>query len=42
MQVIQRLGLSECDLIPATMQVYAANKHGIKILGAVILRLSGP
>ena len=42
MQVIQRLGLSERDLIPVTMHMYAANNHGIKILGAVILRLSGP
>lgn len=42
MQVIQRLGLSEHDLIPVTMHMYAANNHGIKILGAVILRLSGP
>ena len=42
MQVIQRLGLSERDLIPVAMHMYAANNHGIKILGAVILRLSGP
>ena len=42
MQVIQRLGLSERDLIPVTMHMYAANNHGIKILGAAILRLSGP
>ena len=42
MQVIQRLGLNERDLIPVTTHMYAANNRGIKILGAVILRLSGP
>ncbi|CAB3996762.1 Hypothetical predicted protein [Paramuricea clavata] len=42
MQVIQRIGLSKRDLIPVTMHMYAANNHGIKILGAVILRFSGP
>ena len=42
MHVIQRLGLSKRDLIPVTMHMYAANNHGIKILGAVILRFSGP
>ena len=42
LQVIQRLGLTKHDLIPVTMHMYAANNHNIKILGAVILRLTGP
>ncbi len=41
MRVIQRLGLTKRDLIPVTMNMYAANNHGIQILGAAILRFSG-
>ena len=40
-KVIRRLGLSESDLIPVTMQMHAVNNNGIKILGAAILRFSG-
>ena len=40
-QVIRRLGLSERDLIPVTMQMHAVNNNGINIMGAVILRFSG-
>ena len=42
LQVIQCLGLTKHNLIPVTMHMYAANNHNIKILGAVILRLTGP
>ena len=42
LQVIQRLGLTKHNLIPVTMHMYAANNNNIKILGAVILRLTGP
>lgn len=40
-KVIRRLGLSERDLIPVTMQMHAVNNNGMKIMGAVILRFSG-
>lgn len=40
-KVLHRLGISERHLIPVTMKMHAANNVGIKILGAVILRLSG-
>ena len=39
--IIRKLGISEKDLIPVTMRMHAANKQNIKILGAVIVRLSG-
>jgi len=39
--VLHRLGLRTDDLIPVTMRMHAANKRGIKILGATFLRLSG-
>ena len=41
LQIIRKLGISEKDLIPVTKRMHAANKQNIKILGAVIVRLSG-
>ena len=38
---IQRLQLNRRDLIPAKMKMNAANGQSIKILGAVVLRISG-
>ena len=38
---MNKLGISEKNLIPVTMQMHAANKAPIKILGAAIIRLSG-
>jgi len=38
---IQRLGLTKHDLINANMRIHAANNQAIKILGAVILRITG-
>ena len=41
LKVIHRLGMKKGDLIPVTMKMHAANRRGITILGAAILRLSG-
>ncbi len=41
MKVVERLGLRKHDLIPVTMQMHTANKDGIKILGAAIMRFTG-
>lgn len=38
---IQRLQLDKRDLLPAKMKMNAANGQSIKILGAVVLRISG-
>lgn len=38
---VRRLGLSEQELIPVTTKMHAANNNNIKILGAIILRISG-
>lgn len=38
---IQRMGLNKKDLLPVTMKLSAANNHQIKVLGAVILRITG-
>ena len=40
-KAFQCFGLSRNNLIPVTIQVYAANNQGIQILGAVILQFSG-
>lgn len=40
-RVIQQLGLGHADLVPVKMKMSAANRSGIRILGAVILRYSG-
>lgn len=40
-KIIYKLGLKHSDLIPVTMKMEAANKKGINILGAAVLRLSG-
>ena len=40
-KVIQQLGLHQSDLIPVSMQMHAANNQGIKILGAIAVRLTG-
>ena len=41
LQVVRKLGIAERDLLPVTMSMRAANKGSIRILGAVIIRLSG-
>ena len=41
MKVRHLLGLCESDLLPVTLPMHATNNNGIKILGAVVLRLSG-
>ena len=38
---LQRLGLEEEDLIPATMRIKAANNNSMPILGAAILLIKG-
>ena len=38
--VLRHLGLKQKDLIPVTTCMHAANRSGIKILGAIILRFS--
>ncbi|XP_066910175.1 uncharacterized protein [Clytia hemisphaerica] len=38
---LQRLGLGEEDLIPATMKIKAANNNSMPILGAAILLIKG-
>ena len=40
-KAISRLGIKRQELIPVTMKIHAASKHGINILGATILRFSG-
>ena len=40
-KAISRLGIKRQELIPVTMKMHAANKVGINILGAAILRFSG-
>ena len=40
-KVINRLGLNKTALIPVTMKMHAANRKGITILGATILRITG-
>ena len=40
-KAISRLGNKRQELIPVTMKIHAANKEGINILGAAILRFSG-
>ena len=40
LKVIHRLGLRESDLVPVTMRMHTANNDGIKILGAILLRIS--
>ena len=39
-KVINRLGLYEADLIPVTMHMHTICHNGIRILGAVLLRLA--
>ena len=39
LKVIHRLGLRESDLLPVTMRMHTANNEGIKILGAILLRI---
>ena len=41
MKAISGLGFKTKDLIPVTMRMHAANNKGIKIIGAIILRISG-
>ena len=41
MKVIRRLGLRQQDLIPVNMKMRIATKGGVRILGAIPLRLSG-
>ena len=41
LKLLSRLSFSERDLIPVTMKMHAANDNKIKIIGAVILRISG-
>lgn len=38
---IQRLGLNKKDLLPRTMKLNSANNQSIKVLGAIILKVSG-
>jgi len=40
-KIMQQLGLHQSDLIPVSMRMHAANNQGIKILGAMALRLVG-
>ena len=40
-KIMQQLGLQQSDLIPVSMRMHAANNQGIKILGAIALRLTG-
>ena len=40
LKVVHHLGLRESDLIPVTMRMHTANNDGIKILGALLLRMS--
>ena len=40
-KAISRLAIKQEELIPVTMKMHTANKHGINILCAAILRVSG-
>lgn len=40
-EVAQQMGLSTEDLVPVSMTMRAANKTGIRILGAVVVRIAG-
>ena len=40
-KIFRRCGFRDNALIPVTRKMYAANNEGIRILGAVLLRLSG-
>jgi len=42
MRVMTALGITERDLIPVSLKMHAANNQGIRLLGAVALRFSGP
>ena len=39
--ILRKLGITRINLIPVSMQMHAANKNRIRILGAVILCISG-
>ena len=41
LKTISPLGISTDTLIPVTLKMHAANNKGIRILGAVVLRISG-
>lgn len=41
LKVVNRLGMTERNLIPVTMKMHAANNRGIRMLGAAIIRFSG-
>ena len=41
MKVMRRLGITETDLVPVTMQMNAANNNKISILGAALIKFSG-
>ena len=40
-KVMRQLGLRQSDLMPVSLRMHAANNQGIKILGAMALRLTG-
>ena len=40
LKVLHQLGLRESDLLPVTMKMHTATYRGIKILGAIVLRLA--
>lgn len=40
-KIMQQLGLHQSDLMPVSMRMHAANNQGIKILGAMALRITG-
>ena len=40
-KLFRRAGFRDSALIPVTRRMYAANNEGIRILGAILLRLSG-
>ncbi len=41
LEVAQQMGLTTDDLIPVSMTMRAANRTGIRILGAVVVRITG-
>ena len=41
MKTVSPLGITTDTLIPVTLKMHAANNKGIRILGAVVLRISG-
>lgn len=41
LSIIHRFELSEADLIPVTTPMHPVNRSGIRILGALILHLTG-